>query len=112
IVFASAMLVQKESLRRVLRLCNELGKPVVVGGPYVTTSTASVPEADHVFVGESEAVLPEFVRDLEAGTPRRIYQAPERPALSATPVPHFELVEQGYYSSMSVQYSRGCPFQC
>ena len=37
VVFASAMLVQKESLRRVVERCKAHGKRVVIGGPYVTT---------------------------------------------------------------------------
>ena len=112
IVFASAMLVQKDTLRRVVELCKARGKRVVVGGPYVSTSAEHLPEADHIFIGEAETTLPEFVRDLERGEARRIYQAAERPALDATPAPHFQLVDLKQYSAMSVQYSRGCPFQC
>jgi radical SAM superfamily enzyme YgiQ (UPF0313 family) len=78
----------------------------------VTTSAEHLPEADHIFLGEAETTLPEFVRDLERGDPKRIYQAAERPALSATPIPHFHLADLRRYSAMSVQYSRGCPFQC
>jgi radical SAM superfamily enzyme YgiQ (UPF0313 family) len=112
VVFCSAMLVQKDSLRRVVELCKAEGKRVVIGGPYVTTSAEHLPEADHIFLGEAETILPEFVRDLERGEPKRIYQAAERPALSATPIPHFQLADLKHYSAMSVQYSRGCPFQC
>jgi radical SAM superfamily enzyme YgiQ (UPF0313 family) len=112
IVFISAMIVQKDSLGRVVELCKAYGKPVVVGGPYVSTSMEQLPQADHIFVGEAETTLPEFVRDLARGEARRVYQAAERPALNATPVPHFRLAELGRYSAMSVQYSRGCPFQC
>jgi radical SAM superfamily enzyme YgiQ (UPF0313 family) len=112
VVFASAMIVQKESLEAVVERCKARGKRVVVGGPYVSTSAEHLPAADHIFVGEAEAILPEFVRDLESGEPRRIYQAAERPALTATPIPHFHLVDRERYSAMSVQYSRGCPFQC
>jgi radical SAM superfamily enzyme YgiQ (UPF0313 family) len=112
VVFASAMIVQKESLERVVEKCKARGKRVVVGGPYVSTSAEHLPEADHIFVGEAETILPEFVRDLEQGAPRRIYQAAERPALTATPIPHFHLTDMERYSAMSVQYSRGCPFQC
>lgn len=111
-VFLSAMIVQKESLREVVSLCKERGKRVAVGGPYVTTSTANVPEADHVFVGEAETTLPEFVRDLEDGCARRVYQAKERPSLALTPVPDFRLADLKSYSFMSLQYSRGCPFSC
>ncbi|HEY0005716.1 MAG TPA: DUF4070 domain-containing protein [Pyrinomonadaceae bacterium] len=112
IVMASAMLVQKESLRRVVELAKRMGKRVVVGGPYVSTSAEHLPEADHIFIGEAETTLPEFLRDLELGIPERTYQAAERPALTSTPVPHFSLADLKSYSAMSVQYSRGCPFQC
>jgi radical SAM superfamily enzyme YgiQ (UPF0313 family) len=111
-VFASAMLVQKDSLRRIVERCKASGKPVVVGGPYVTTNAADLPDADHIFLGEAETTLPEFVRDIESGNPKHIYQAAERPALTLTPAPDFELADLRHYSAMSVQYSRGCPFQC
>jgi radical SAM superfamily enzyme YgiQ (UPF0313 family) len=112
VVFASAMIVQKDSLRQVVELCKAAGKRVVIGGPYVSTSKENIPEADHIFLGEAETTLPDFVRDLEQGEPKRIYQAVERPALSATPIPHFRLADLKRYSAMSIQYSRGCPFQC
>jgi radical SAM superfamily enzyme YgiQ (UPF0313 family) len=112
VVFCSAMLVQKDSLRRVVALCKAEGKRVVIGGPYVTTSAEYLPEADHIFLGEAETTLPEFVRDLERGAAKRIYQAAERPALSAAPIPDFQLADLRRYSAMPVQYSRGCPFQC
>jgi radical SAM superfamily enzyme YgiQ (UPF0313 family) len=112
VVFASAMLVQKNSLRRVVELCKVGGKRVVIGGPYVTTGAEHLPQADHIFLGEAETTLPEFVRDLERGVPKRVYQAAERPALSAAPIPDFHLADLRRYSAMPVQYSRGCPFQC
>ena len=112
VVFASAMLVQKDSLRRVVELCKVAGKRVVIGGPYVTTGAEHLPQADHIFLGEAETTLPEFVRDLERGVPKRVYQAAERPALSAAPIPDFQLADLRRYSAMPVQYSRGCPFQC
>ena len=73
VVFASAMIVQRESLERVVEACKARGKRVVVGGPYVSTSAEHLPRADHVFVGEAETTLPEFVHDLELGAARRIY---------------------------------------
>src|SRR5204862_7227113 len=112
VIFATAMLVQKDSLRRVVERCKALGKRVVIGGPYITTSTGSLPEADHLFLGEAETTLPQFVEDLERGEAKRLYQAAERPPRSATPLAHFHLADLKRYSAMSVQYSRGCPFSC
>ena len=111
-IFVTAMLVQKESLRKVVQQCKARGKRVVLGGPYVTTSTENLPEADHIFLGEAETTLPEFVLDIERGQSRRLYQAKERPALSLSPPPDFRLADLKQYSAMSVQYSRGCPFNC
>jgi radical SAM superfamily enzyme YgiQ (UPF0313 family) len=111
-VFATAMLVQKESLREVVQRCKAHGKCVVLGGPYVTTTVEELPGADHVFLGEAETTLPQFVADLARGEARRIYQATERPPLSTSPRPDFQLVNMKRYSAMSVQYSRGCPFSC
>ena len=111
-VFISAMIVQKDSLEEVVELCRSMGKKVVVGGPYVSTSSESVPDADHIFIGEAESTLPEFINDLELGIARKIYKADERPSLTGTPVPDFALIDMRQYSAMNVQYSRGCPFNC
>jgi len=111
-VFVSAMIVQKESLENTVALCRSMGKKVVVGGPYVSTSSERLPEADHIFVGEAENTLPEFLNDLDLGIARKIYKAHERPSLENTPVPDFSLIDLSKYSAMNVQYSRGCPFNC
>jgi radical SAM superfamily enzyme YgiQ (UPF0313 family) len=111
-VFATAMLVQKESLREVVQRCKAHGKRVVLGGPYVTTTIEELPEADHVFKGEAETTLPQFIEDLAKGCAKRTYEAPERPPLLLTPQADFHLANLKRYSAMSVQYSRGCPFSC
>src|SRR5215471_7440887 len=111
-VFATAMLVQKESLREVVQRCKAHGKRVVLGGPYVTTTIEDLPDADHIFRGEAETTLPQFIADLERGEAKLIYEAPDKPALSLTPLPDFGLANLKRYGAMSVQYSRGCPFSC
>lgn len=111
-VFITAMLVQKDALHRVVQRCKDLGKRVVVGGPYVSTSAENLPAADHIFVGEAETTLPEFIADFERGDAKQFYRAAERPPLSLTPVPDFQLADLKRYAAMSIQYSRGCPFQC
>jgi radical SAM superfamily enzyme YgiQ (UPF0313 family) len=78
----------------------------------VTTTTEDLSEIDHVFIGEAETTLPQFVKDFEQGKAQRVYRALDRPPLSATPVADFHLADLKRYSAMCVQYSRGCPFQC
>src|SRR6478672_6641811 len=81
-VFATAMLVQKDALKQVVKRCKSRGKRVVLGGPYVTSTIEDLPDADHLFLGEAETTLPEFLKDLERGEAKRYYKAPERPPLS------------------------------
>ncbi|MGH9378134.1 MAG: B12-binding domain-containing radical SAM protein, partial [Terriglobia bacterium] len=68
--------------------------------------------ADHVVVGEPDEVFPKIAHDLENGTARRLYQIDQKPDVSKTPAPRFELLKMENYAVMPVQFSRGCPFQC
>jgi len=112
IVFASAMIVQQHSLRSVIDRCKKFGCKVAVGGPYISTGSQYVDDADFVFIGEAETTLPEFIHDLELGIPQHIYRSDQRPDLTLSPIPNFKIIDGRYYSSMSVQFSRGCPFNC
>ena len=58
VVFASAMHVQKESLRHIVERYKAHGKRVVIGGPYVTTGAEHLPPAGHLFLGEAETTVP------------------------------------------------------
>ena len=111
-VFITGMLAQKVSLHDVVQRCKQLGKKIVLGGPYVTSTIEELPDADHIFQGEAEETLPQFFNDLERGQTKRAYKAPERPSMALSPVPDFALANLKKYSCMSLQYSRGCPFSC
>jgi len=111
-VFVSAMIVQSGSLETVVSRARAFGKRIAVGGPYVSTSSEKLPDADHIFIGEAETTLPEFINDIEFGIARHVYKADERPSLHTTPVPDFGLIDMHQYSAMNLQYSRGCPFNC
>src|SRR5262245_35843165 len=63
IVFVTGMLVQKDAMRRIVADCKRRGKTVVVGGPYVSTSAEGIRDADHIFIGEAENTLPQFIDD-------------------------------------------------
>ena len=41
-----------------------------------------------------------------------MYRAAEMPSLDCSPVPDLSLINTRHYSSMAIQYSRGCPFNC
>jgi radical SAM superfamily enzyme YgiQ (UPF0313 family) len=112
LVMASAMTCQHRSLHAVIERCQVRRRPIAVGGPIAAKTSALVAHADHLFVGEAEHTLPRFVADFERGEPQRVYHSGVRPDLTATPRPAFELCQLKHYSSLSLQYSRGCPFRC
>ncbi|MFP4446419.1 MAG: B12-binding domain-containing radical SAM protein [Desulfosudaceae bacterium] len=111
-VFISAMIIQQNSMNEIIRMCNRTGTPVVAGGPHPTSSHQAISGVDHFVLGEAETIINEFLEDFENGTARHVYHAQTRPDLDETPIPRFDLLKMDQYSSMAVQYSRGCPFQC
>ncbi len=111
-VFIGAMIVQKESVREIIAECRALGKSVVAGGPLFTSSPESFDDVDYLVLNEAEITLPMFLKDLIAGNPRRAYTTEEKPDISLTPLPRWDLIDMNLYASMSVQYSRGCPYDC
>ena len=111
-VFLSAMIVQADAAREVIRRCQALGKLVIGGGPLFTTGHERFPELRHVVLGEAEHVIPELIEVMRRGALRDVYQSDSRPDLAATPVPRWDLINFKHYASMSVQFSRGCPFNC
>ncbi len=82
------------------------------GTAFASPRSKSSKNPGNVFVGEVETTFPGFLDDFERGEAKAVYRAPERPALALTPIPDFALAELSQYSDMSVQYSRGCPFNC
>jgi len=111
-VFISAMTVQRESVREVITRCKSLGTKTVAGGPLFTTGYEEFDGVDHFVLGEAEAVLPPFLADIVKGQAQHIYESTERPDIGLTPAPLWSLIDTKKYSSMSLQYSRGCPFDC
>jgi radical SAM superfamily enzyme YgiQ (UPF0313 family) len=114
-VLVTGMLIHASGIRRVLTRARALNKRTVVGGPAVNTDPGAFPEAQHVFRGEAEGRLDRLVRALEANdepAPQLLSpEGDERPSMEIVPAPRFELIDHRRYASMSVQYSRGCPFQ-
>ena len=111
-VFLSAMLVQGPSLKQLIDRCRKAGVPTVVGGPITSAENSCYAGADHIVRGEAESIIDELVADLSEGNARRLYEAQSLADITRTPIPDYRLARLGRYSSMPVQYSRGCPFAC
>lgn len=111
-VFISAMVVQRDSVKEVITRCKKLSTKLVAGGPLFTTGHEEFDGVDHFVLGEAEVTLPFFLEDLDKGCAKPIYASGERPDISKTPIPLWSLINMKKYSSMNVQYSRGCPYNC
>ncbi len=111
-LFITGMNIHLSSFKTVVQRCNERGVKVVAGGPMCTTDYHQIEGVDHFILNEAEVTLPRFLEDLENGNPQHLYKTEEFPGLSDTPAPLWNLLDMKKYASMSVQYSRGCPYDC
>ncbi|MBN1954752.1 MAG: DUF4070 domain-containing protein [Anaerolineae bacterium] len=111
-VWISAMTVQRASTQQVVARCKEHGVTVVAGGPLFTIEPEQFPDIDHLVLNEAELTLPLFLADLERGCPQRVYATAEFADIQQTLAPRWDLAELDRYASMSIQFSRGCPFNC
>jgi radical SAM superfamily enzyme YgiQ (UPF0313 family) len=112
VVLVSGMHIQRESLVAVVERARARGLRTVVGGPIASSLSPAELRADHVVIGEAESLIADLARDLEQGTAKPVYQAAERPGMNLSPLPDLSLIKMNRYSTMAVQYSRGCPFNC
>ena len=112
VVMVGGMLIQTDSMLDTLRRANALGRRTVVGGPAPTTAPERFTEADVIFQGEAEGRIDSLVAAIDAQE-QVILAAPEdRPDITTSPIPRYDLVTLSDYSSVSLQYSRGCPYLC
>lgn len=112
LVFVSAMIVQRKSTYEVIDRAKKFAKTVVAGGPIFLGEWQNFDQVDHFVLNEGEITIPQFLSDWQAGTAKRVYTTDQYADITQSPVPMWELVKMPHYDSMSIQYSRGCPFNC
>jgi len=114
IILISSMIVQKESVKEVIKRVKAFNKPIVAGGPLFTTGWEEfVDEIDYMVLGEAEENFDNFLIDLENGKAKRIYEVESFPDIKKTAIPDWSLIKHmSQYNSMCLQVSRGCPFNC
>jgi radical SAM superfamily enzyme YgiQ (UPF0313 family) len=110
--FIGAMVVQRKSAQQTIARCKQAGLKVVAGGPLFTSEYERFDEVDHFVLNEAELTLPDFLQDFNRGCAKRIYTTSEFADIHKTPIPLWDLINLKGYATMSVQFSRGCPFNC
>ena len=114
LILLSGMIVQSADFLALIQEAKKRGKKVVVGGPYATALPQECKEAgaDYLVLDEGELTIPMFLEALANEEQTGTFRTPEKPDLTTTPIPRFDLLELDAYSEMAVQFSRGCPFLC
>lgn len=111
-VFLSAMVVQRKSAQVIIQRCQTVDVKIVAGGPLFTMEHEKFPDVDFFVLNEAEITLAPFLHDLEQGQAKRVYASDEFPDIHQTPTPLWHLADLQFYESVSIQFSRGCPFNC
>ena len=112
VVCVSAMIAQRDSATQLIAASRAAGKTVIAGGPLFTSAYRDFSGIDHFVLDEAEITFPEFLRDFRGGSAGALYRASHFADLRQSPAPRWDLLDMRRYGSMSVQYSRGCPFDC
>jgi radical SAM superfamily enzyme YgiQ (UPF0313 family) len=113
LVALSCLSAQAAGAYRLADRFRSRGVPVVMGGLHATAlPEEAAAHCDAVVVGEGEVCWPELLRDAEARRLRPVYRPASEFNLDQAPLPAFELLAAERYHRLTVQVSRGCPYQC
>ena len=106
-------IVHKERIFELAAEFRKRGHRVAIGGPYASLCPEEVrPHCDVLFIDEAEETWPRFLKDCERGEWQSEYRAPEKPDLTKAPMPRFDLLHVDRYHALTIQFARGCPFNC
>jgi len=113
LVLTGGMLPQQGDTLDIIDLCHARRKPVVVGGPAVTSSPHLYKTANFRVLGEAEGIIDKFVEAWEGGASDGLFEAEKfQVDVTKSPIPRFDLLKFNDYLHIGVQFSRGCPFTC
>jgi radical SAM superfamily enzyme YgiQ (UPF0313 family) len=89
------------------------GAYVCLGGLHVTSlPQEAMQHADSVFLGPGDDTFPEFLRDLRAGAPKKVYASRGQRSIEHIPPLRRDLIKRNLYLvPNSIVVSRGCPHQ-
>lgn len=112
LICVGGMLPQQRGILEIISRAKRDGKFVAVGGADPSSQPNLYEHADSLVMGEGEITIPMWLQSWREGKPRGRFESAEKPDVTKTPVPRFDLLALNDYNQMNVQYSRGCPFNC
>jgi len=111
-VCVGGMITQQVGTFKIMQRARQDGKFLVVGGPDATSQPTVYEEADALVLGETETSAPLWLESCRAGRCRGKFHVVEKPDVTKSPIPRFDLLTIDDYLMLNVQFSRGCPFNC
>lgn len=114
LVAISTFTAQAPEAYELADLCRADGARVVMGGLHVTClPKEALTHCDAVVVGEGELCWPDVLADAERNELQDLYTGrPDEFDLADAPMPAYHLLDMDKYNRITVQTSRGCPWQC
>ncbi len=113
LVGVCGMAVQYPRQKEILQRFRDKGRHTIAGGSYASLCPEEyTAHADTIIAGEAERVWPAFCRDYLLGVSGVLYQEKDSISLEESPCPRYDLLQLHRYQSISIQFSRGCPFRC
>lgn len=114
VAFLSVMVAQRADYQVCVENARRHHTPIALGGPFThAMPEVAIAEADWVCFGEGESIAEELIADLRADRRQKAYQGGNTTNMESVKLPRFDLLPQvNAYSSMAIQFSRGCPFRC
>src|SRR5437764_5616305 len=113
LVMTGGKLPQQADTLELIELVHARRKPVAVGGPDATSSPEAYEAADFRVLGEAEGIIGAFIDAWNSGQRQGVFEAEKFTAdVTLSPIPRFDLLKRSQYIHVSIQFSRGCPFNC
>ncbi len=113
IVGLTGYVIHKKRLFELAAEFRRRGKFLVAGGPFASLCPEELRDkVDVVFVDEAEYTWRQFLEEYPAGRWKPEYRQHEKPSMHDSPLPRFDLLKIDRYRTMTIQFARGCPFNC
>ncbi|MFH0782110.1 MAG: B12-binding domain-containing radical SAM protein [Pseudomonadota bacterium] len=114
IILVSGMIVQRTGLDKIIKEARNRSKLTVAGGPYPTLTPDELLAngCDFVVRGEVENTIDTLLACIKSGKSGQIIETNEKPDLSTSRLPRYDLVDLNNYYNFLVQTTRGCLFSC
>jgi radical SAM superfamily enzyme YgiQ (UPF0313 family) len=110
-VYMGGMIAQQEGFLEDAKLVKKAGKTLIAGGTIVDERSPLMTLADHLVENEAEMVIDDLLDGLSRGNAEKLYRGTHTPPEKFFQ-PDYSSINLKNYYSMSVQITRGCPFDC